>query len=150
MKRKLPPRGLTALERLAIQSNRHRITECQLWTGQLTPGGYGVIRFEGKTYAAHRLAWMATHGPIPTGKVICHHCDVRHCVNPDHLFLGTHGHNMRDLAHKHRLRRLQLPPALAADQPMQQVMAIVLRGVELLQKTVELLTESEVRTRRSP
>ena len=80
---------------------------CWLYTRTLTPDGYGYFRHGGHKgplvqWFAHRYAWTITHGAIPAGKCVCHTCDVRNCVNPEHLWLGTHEQNMRDSAIKFR------------------------------------------------
>jgi HNH endonuclease len=79
-----------------------RMGECLLWTGTINSNGYGVFRYEDKTQGAHRVAWLFTHGPIPEGMSVCHRCDTPLCVNPDHLFLGTHQDNMADKIAKGR------------------------------------------------
>lgn len=78
---------------------------CWLWTGRQDGVGYGLLHVDGRRTGAHRLAYRLTRGPIPDGLFVCHHCDVRLCVNPDHLFIGTAGDNMRDCLRKGRHRR---------------------------------------------
>jgi len=69
---------------------------CWFWTAYTNPSGYGMIR-NGKWMAlAHRVSWTLANGRIPDGKQVLHHCDVRFCVNPSHLYLGTNADNIRD------------------------------------------------------
>ena len=77
---------------------------CWLWTGCLTLDKYGRFWFNNKIILAHRFSWEFHNGAIPEELFVCHKCDVRNCVNPDHLFLGTHQDNMSDKVNKGRLR----------------------------------------------
>ena len=74
---------------------------CWLWTASLDCQGYGYFFFN-KTEKAHRVSYKLYNGPIPEGLSVCHKCDVPSCVNPDHLWLGTHKDNERDKIAKGR------------------------------------------------
>ena len=75
---------------------------CVLWTGYLNRSGYGVVGYNYKSILAHRAAWEVSRGAIPEGLLVCHTCDVRNCINPDHLFVGTNADNMVDKIKKGR------------------------------------------------
>lgn len=82
---------------------------CWLWTGSIGSHGYGDLRTGGVHYLAHRLSWELHHGHIPPGLSVLHRCDNQRCVNPGHLFIGTHADNMRDMWSKGRGHRLGHP-----------------------------------------
>ena len=67
---------------------------CSLWLSKQFPNGYGCFYVQGRYLLAHRCAWFLSCGALPADLEICHECDVRLCVNRDHLFLGTHSDNM--------------------------------------------------------
>lgn len=81
---------------------RHEGNACWEWRAQKSPSGYGKVTFRGRSWRAHRLAYVFEHGAIPAGLLICHHCDNPGCVRPDHLFAGESKDNSQDMVRKGR------------------------------------------------
>lgn len=75
---------------------------CWLWIGYTMKNGYGQITYCQKSWLAHRLSFYGFNNIDPKELYVCHKCDNPSCVNPDHLFLGTHKDNMKDMVSKKR------------------------------------------------
>jgi len=80
--------------------------DCWIWNSDRGRfwDGYGRASYHRKEYRAHRLSYLLNIGPVPDGLHVCHTCDVRDCVNPAHLFLGSRSDNMKDMISKKRGR----------------------------------------------
>jgi hypothetical protein len=103
-----------------IKENTTPLGGCWIWNSYrkappTAVNGYGNLKVQGTWWLAHRFSWTVANGPIPDGMMVLHKCDVPGCVNPAHLFLGTHADNMADKARKGRVRT---GPAI---QPMRYV-----------------------------
>lgn len=120
-------------QRFWSKVDRSSVDGCWLWLGSCFTVGYGQFtrRSEDGTsqhIGAHVMAWELTHGPVPDGLEIMHSCDVRRCVRPDHLSVGTHAENVQDAARKGRLH-VSRPnrQKLTADQ-IQEIRSLVTSG----------------------
>ena len=108
--------------------------ECWLWTAATRRDGYGYIGLGGRkggAMAAHRFSYELAHGPIPAGMFVCHTCDVRRCVNPAHLWLGTMFDNIADRDQKGRVRH-------GSPHPCAKLTEDDVRTIRLLRETAGL------------
>jgi len=75
----------------------HKTNDCWLWISSITGEGYGSYSINGISKGAHIVSWeMSNNKSVPKGFQVLHTCDVRHCVNPSHLWLGTCLENIKD------------------------------------------------------
>jgi hypothetical protein len=96
-------------KRLQDKITPEPMSGCWLWTGMCSDSGYGILfdrrgkqGLKPRNIRVHRLVFSVIKGPIPQGQCILHKCDVRSCVNPDHLWLGSRLDNNRDCIAKGR------------------------------------------------
>jgi len=102
----------------AIPEHLPELGGCWLWTAARHRNGYGqTVRVDGSTVLAHRLSYELHHTVrLTRAECVLHRCDNRVCVRPDHLFLGTHADNVRDMIAKGRDYNSRVRRMLAAHQ----------------------------------
>lgn len=112
-------------ERLARHSTPEPNTGCWLWTASLRPDGYAQLGSK----PAHRTSFETFVGAIPAGLCVCHRCDQPTCINPAHLFLGTHADNMADKVKKDRhVRGVRAKNHVITDDLVREIRLAVATG----------------------
>lgn len=109
-----------------------RTPTCWIWVGAKFSHGYGKCHPSYGSQQAHRSAWILTFGKIPRGLFVCHHCDVKDCVNPKHLFLGTNADNRIDALRKGRVRvarGFQLPHTRLSTFEVRRIIQLYSEGL---------------------
>lgn len=117
---------------------------CWLWQGAIIKStGYGRFGLTGGFVEyAHRAAWKLFKGLIPEKMFVCHTCDIRNCVNPDHLFIGTAKDNMRDASRKGRCVLPTIEQRLRGeDQPMAKLTRAQVLSIRASKETVRCLSK---------
>ena len=104
-RRKLNPEWFQRTDQSRFWELAEKSEGCWTWHGTLNGHGYGQFYMQHKRFPAHRASWLLSFGDIPEGLFVLHRCDNPLCVRPDHLFLGTHKDNMRDMQNKGRRGR---------------------------------------------
>jgi hypothetical protein len=127
-------RDLTAYF-LAVTAERSLVspepmTGCWLWTGHRAKDGYGVVSIRNHPYRAHRLSLFAALGlRFAKNSPVLHSCDVRACVNPDHLRLGTAADNKADQMARGRILRGECHPSRKLNRAqVDELRALRLKG----------------------
>lgn len=106
--RRYHQRFKTVKERFWEKVDKCGDDECWNWLGAKQYSGYGQIMISKINTKVHRFSWEFHFGEIPENMLVLHKCDNRACVNPRHLWLGTHTDNMQDMIQKDRCPRAKL------------------------------------------
>lgn len=127
--------------RLNKYSRLNELTGCIEWISVLNRGGYGIMttKFSGirRTMHTHRVSYLVYTGKIEDEMHICHRCDNRKCINPDHLFMGTRSDNMIDMLRKGRANTIEgelHPKAKLNLMEVNEIRASILSINQLAQK----------------
>ena len=103
---------------------------CWLWTASQSGHGYGYFFMDGRGTRAHRAAWILYQGEIPNDLCVLHKCDNPQCVNPDHLWLGSHAENMIDRGKKARSARgVRVNTTKLSIDDVKKVRALLKKGI---------------------
>ena len=113
----------------------NKTSTCWLWKASLNRLGYGQFSINNKMKKAHRYSYELFVGEIPEGMKVLHKCDIRNCVNPKHLFIGTQNDNVLDMCKK---GRNVFVPQPADKNPMAKLTWEIVEEMRNMRKTTGL------------
>ena len=137
-------------------------TGCWEWQACRDSGGYGRVNVGSRSMKAHRVSFALTFGLFDNDLLVCHDCDNRSCVNPDHLFLGTPAENSADMTSKGRQAKGEANgssklteadiPAIMAQRATGATMRAIARDFGVSHAAINLITrgKSWTHVRREP
>jgi hypothetical protein len=111
------PAAIPPFKRLLSHYDEDPVTGCWLWNSSTYKSGYGWLKVFGKVVSAHRYSYELHKGEIPKGMHILHSCDVKTCINPEHLRPGTHQENMNEAVERSRIRSGENHPMYGTKNP---------------------------------
>jgi len=133
--------GKPMVEMLAERSKLNPDNGCIEWMNSRGRGGYGLFELNGKMHMAHKLSYQTHIGPVPDGLFVLHSCDNARCINPDHLHIGTHEDNMREMVERNRSVRGE--KHALSKLTTESVLRIV-EGIKSGMTTIELASEFNI------
>lgn len=119
----------TPLEEIVKRNIKENSNGCWIWQGSISgKSGYGKLVFKKKHFSAHRASYMVFKGDIPKGKHICHTCDNKLCVNPEHLWPGSQRENIQDMIKKGRRPERVGENLIHSDEKVREVRKLKTEG----------------------
>lgn len=115
---------------------------CWIWTAGLFPSGYGSISIDDRTYKVSRVVYELAHGKFDKKLSVLHRCDNKKCVNPKHLFLGTHRDNMNDMVKKERQSRGEDSRSKLTEKQVKKIRSVFKKGTVTKQDIADMFKVS--------
>ncbi len=136
VQRAIPQLGEAELRRFFAKIDSGKPADCWLWRAPASTGRYGLFRLHGEKYLPHRIMYSVALGAFDPSLCVCHRCDNPRCVNPHHLFLGTHAENMVDMRNKGRAARVGARGELSGRSKLTPEQVLEIRADNRMQRQI--------------